>query len=1419
MNRIKSLILPVLLLLSMTVAAQDDGLKLHYDFSVVSGTGIGDASPSGVTAQLKGVAQVVQMGKYHVLDLGNGTGYLDMTSAAGSIVSQLTDFTVSVYYRVDTDAAITGAGNFLWAFSKLIYNTQTEGPYSAYRINVQRMASSASGWGGEVGMEVGTASVKGSWVHVAYRQRGQQGELFVDGKKVQSLSTMPILKDIFTEAPANCWIGRPPFAGDNYLKKTLVADFRLYDVALGNERVAALAATTSDLEHEYRYGTPGDFTQLRTVLGECRAFLEGAMAGYAPNALAELRDAVSIADAELAAARASQHLIDSYVSVLQKALAQAKASEGFMPKSATAFLAGDHGFRHPGGVNSQADFERIKQLLAAGDERLTKAWNQLCANEYAQSGVATWPVETIVRGGSSGQNYMNAARGAAMAYQNALRWKIAGTKANADAAVRILMAWAKVCKRVGGDTNQSLAAGLYGYAFAQAAELMRDYEGWSRADFEAFKQWMINVWYNRSCDFIRRRHNTWQNTANPGKGERPGHYWSNWGLCNVLCIMSIGVLCDDVHMYNQGVSFYKYDHVGTYTDRSSQGVVLNDGCNEFIGNLVPVVLPDSRGPLGYLGQMQESGRDQGHALMALGLALDVCQMGYNQGDDLYAYMDDRIAAGIEHVAALNFGGVAGASLPWINYNYADCRGTMGAGWMQTAPNEGGKGGLRPFWDRALGYYEGVRGIKLQYAGKASERVGIDGGGGNYGQTSGGFDHLGFSTLTSYRPLIDKSQAPVILSGDILYKGEILKNHTNLGGLKYNYAACKTKAVAADGADITLMPQLPAGVGDNGSWQWNTGATTRQLVVKADRSYVYRVTYTADNGVKSEQAFSIAVEGDCNPDTTYPEITVGGAVESDTVATVLYGSSVALYTGNSTGWTNDYLWDNGVTGNSAVTIPAITASRTYTCQYANQGGAVSECRFNIRVVMAKQYIQVGNSMAEGDETRVLKGSDVVLSLVIPDMGDAADVVWQDGSRGLLFQVDDVQADGTYTATYLGEEYVFNVYLKTVDYSYLTDYLTTGKGYSLVASEDGLARQASECYFVMASDDADLLIGLKNAPKNGNKALFFQTPCDPLGDFSKVWTLEPYSNAYGIRNIDYDGLLIQTEWNAPYNMRTHDQPYACEWTRFKLAYADGAWTVENGKYEGNWMGLWTPANGYVDGEEIACNKTGDDIAKVQLFAVSKERYHRDLLEGATLAAPKDATVLIVNPSFEAATGAGWELKGSWGNQRYNGAAEVWHSTNFSISQTVTGLPDGLYTLTVQMCNGEGSNTGYLYAESGGNTATATVSQSCAGSAFSTERDKMAANASYGKLSVDVDVEDGTLTMGIKEPSAGTTWLVFDNFVLTYHGSSATGIEDVGRRVSAVPAVVYDLQGRKVCSDAGQLPALPKGIYIVGGKKILK
>lgn len=1393
-----------LLAAMLTASAQtEEHLVLNFDFEKSDGKNVTDPV-SGVTAKLVNQAVIEEMGSGHVLNLGNGTGYLDMSQNAGAIVRNLTDFTVSVYYRVADEATLTGSGRFLWSFSQSAANTATSSAYMAYRLNAQRMATSKAGWEGEVGMEMGAASVKGRWCHMLYRQSGPKGELFINGKRVRTHAEMPVLNSTFTAVPAYCWIGRAPFSGDSYLQQTLVDDFRVYDVCVSDDVVAQLSSGAADMEEAYKYGSKGDDSSLRSLLAEAETFVAEAagQGNYAPNAMAELKDDIRMLNAILGTGRASQVYLDQLEKTLRQLLNAALASADYQPMFSLPSSV-DHGFVHPGGIVSASDIKRAKQLLADGNAYMKRAWDILCANEWAQANVGTWPTETLVRG--SGGNFMNAARGAAAAFQNALRWHISGDRAHADAAVRILMAWANTMKWISGG-DMSLGSGIYGFQFANAAELMRDYDGWSREDFRRFQQWMVSTFYNYAIDFLRRRHDCWSNFQYPGNGQRPGHYWSNWGLCNALCVMSIGVLCDDVHMYNQGMSFYKYDHVGSYHDRTNDSQITNDGCTEYIGNLVPIVFKDDRGPLGYLGQMQESGRDQGHSLMAVGQALDICQLGLSQGDDLFAYWDDRIAAGAEFVAAMNFGGVDAAALPWKPYNYADRWGTMGNGWRQNGPNTGGSGERRPGWDRMIGYYEGLRGVKMQYSEAAANATCPDGGGGNYGQNSGGYDDLGFSTLTSWRPAITADQAITPLHGDIVYKGVTYKNQTNLGGLKYTFESVATRAIPADGSEITLIPQLPDGVEDSGLWLWETGETTRQLTVHADRSRLYRVTYTAANGAQSQQSFAIAVAGDGFQEKLFPEITVDGVIESIQEKTVLEGTDVTLYAGGSTGWWSEYLWDNGARS-SVIVIPAISTSRTYTCQRANQGGVVSEQQFRINVVPAIQQIDG----TEATETHVLAGGSVTLKLQIPAFASSQSVTWSNGSYGTTLLISDINEDQTLTATYNGQDYTYNIYVKQSAHSYYS-LLTTENGYQLVSSTDQLDRLVDTHYFVLASDEEDLLLGLDKGKGNGNMALYYQAPANPIADFTKLFTIESYDGGFCLRNVDYDGLLLQTEWDKAYNLRTNDQPYACSWTRLLMAYADGAWTIENGKYTGNWLGLWTPANGYRDGEEIALNKTGDDIAHLQLFAIEKRRFHADYIQHAATQSqlPVAITPLLQNPSFLNANGYGWTLSGTWGNQRYNGAAEVWHSTGFDISQTLAGLPEGNYTVTCQMANGEGSNTGYLYATSGVETQQAVVAQSCAGSNFDAQRDKMANDRTYGLLTVTLNVTGGALTLGVREPSAGSTWLVFDNFTLTYNGDVVDGIGQIVNRPTA-NGTYYDLSGRPI-------KGMPqRGIYIVGGKKV--
>ena len=954
-------------LLTASLASRADvteGLKFRMDFTNVEGKNVTD-DLSGINAKVTGSATVDKMGDYRVLNLGNATGYLDLTAATGELLAGMGNYTVSVYYRVKENTSLSGNGHFLWAFSTSAACTSTGGAYTAYRLNAQRFASSTGGYNNEKGYSVGTASESGRWIHVAVTQTGTTGRLYIDGVLKGTATGMATNATLYGAAkPQCCWVGRPHFSGDNYLKNTLVADLRLYDRALTLAQIKELAAETTLLDEAYIHGTPGDAAQLLTTIAQAQSLLADADS-YLPDAVADLEDMLTVAET-VAAGGYSQDYINNIRTQLSQTISSVKATSNInLPTDAdvSSNYDTDRGFLHPGGLHTQADFDRIRQQIADKNTRVTQAYNKLKAAAYAQPSAATYPVETIVRGGGSGENYINAARGATIAYQNALRWKIEGNSACARHAVDVLMQWARTTKSIGGDSNYALAVGLYGYQFAQAAELMRDYEGWSATDFATFRQWMLDVWYTPAIGFLRSRNGTWENADK--WWQAPGHYWSNWGLCNALCMASIGVLCDDVFIYNQAMSYFKYDQVGTFKNPRTGDLLRNDGLTEFLGNLV-VTTADSdmeTGAYGQLGQMNESGRDTGHSAMALGLAIDLAKLGWNQGDDLFAYMDHRLAAGIEYVAAQT---QSVEGLPWVNYQYYTngLYYTDSRTWTMTGPALGAQ--MRPYWGTVVGIYEGVKGVTMPFAEVSLQNMGIDEGG--QGSTSGGYDHLGYSVLMNTRDvqLCPSEQVPTELTGKMEYSGTLTANlipslsvertlgnisgqtisHNELGGLVNTFQP-NNRTCVPRGETLTLMPQLPDGEEDTGLWQWETGEQTRQLTVTTNRSQVYRVTYTNQNGVTSQLSFAIAAENDCTPAMLTPTISNGTRTLAgkDTI-TVAYGQTATLAIAATGGW-GSCQWSTGQTTQTITTRP-IVRDRDYTVYYTNQGAAISGHTFHIKV---------------------------------------------------------------------------------------------------------------------------------------------------------------------------------------------------------------------------------------------------------------------------------------------------------------------------------------------------------------------------------------------------------------------------------------------------------------------------------------
>ena len=186
-----------------------------------------------------------------------------------------------------------------------------------------------------------------------------------------------------------------------------------------------------------------------------------------------------------------------------------------------------------------------------------------------------------------------------------------------------------------------------------------------------------------------------------------------------------------------------------------------------------------------------------------------------------------------------------------------------------------------------------------------------------------------------------------------YNG-ISVEHNELGGLHNTYRTEPTETLPA-GTLVTLKPQLPDGTTDTGKWKWNTGENTKDLTVATDRSGIWRVTYTNENGVESEQMFSIAVEGDCGESTINPTITYNSSTRAATSINVLYNSEVSLSIFGVGGY-GSYLWETGSTA-SSITLPHVTTSRTVSVIHTNQGGRRQETVFRINVQAARPDIIV------------------------------------------------------------------------------------------------------------------------------------------------------------------------------------------------------------------------------------------------------------------------------------------------------------------------------------------------------------------------------------------------------------------------------------------------------------------------------
>ena len=372
-------------------------------------------------------------------------------------------------------------------------------------------------------------------------------------------------------------------------------------------------------------------------------------------------------------------------------------SANIAPPVAEAFI-------HPGLLHNDADFARMKEHL--NEKPWDDGWQKLIANWHSSLDWKPHPSAVVVRGQNHTlpQNYSGFYNDIAAAYACALRWRISGDSRYADKSVEIMNAWSSTLTRITGSSDANLAAGIYGYEFANAAEIMRSYSGWKPEDFARFQAMMLKIFYPMNHEFLAHRNGP------------VDHYWANWDLCNMASMIATGVLCDRRDIYNEAVDYFKHG-----------------AGNGSIEHAVYYIHPDG------LGQWQESGRDQGHSTLGIGLLGAFCEMAWKQGDDLYGYDNNRFLAGCEYVAKYNLG----EDVPFKPFQDSLAK--------QDVISPAGRGIGRPIWELLYNHYVKLKGLPAPYTTKAAEGVRPEGGGGDYGPNSGGFDQLGYGTLTATLP--------------------------------------------------------------------------------------------------------------------------------------------------------------------------------------------------------------------------------------------------------------------------------------------------------------------------------------------------------------------------------------------------------------------------------------------------------------------------------------------------------------------------------------------------------------------------------------------------------------------------------------------------------------------------------------------
>ncbi len=351
-------------------------------------------------------------------------------------------------------------------------------------------------------------------------------------------------------------------------------------------------------------------------------------------------------------------------------------------------IASARTFTHPGLSYTEEDFTRMKKMISEKMEPHLTTFNALKASGYSSTTVTVADRGAQIKeGGFNGSVGSDGRR----AHDLALLWKLTGDNKYADKAVEFLNANSHYTNTSARGTAPLDNAKVY--LLLEAAELLRCYEGWKEEDQNRFKAMLVYPGYSST-------ENLYDSKANMTDDENGiTFYWNmfnfdasrfgNQGIFAARAMMAMAIYLDNEVMYDRVLRYLRglphreddLPYVAGPPKVSSTPYELNtedpeagDNTTTFMYGYKLNGRDNTIQDYGYdeqlryyiyeSGQSQEACRDQDHAMVGVCLLADVAEMAWNQGDDFYGDLDNRILKGMEWTFRYNLSYVLDPSSAW-----------------------------------------------------------------------------------------------------------------------------------------------------------------------------------------------------------------------------------------------------------------------------------------------------------------------------------------------------------------------------------------------------------------------------------------------------------------------------------------------------------------------------------------------------------------------------------------------------------------------------------------------------------------------------------------------------------------------------------------------------------------------------------